>query len=110
MSCSHPYDNTVETKLQARYDNVPMDQITARICTDCGTIIDIDGHHNVDGTTLTIGLATTGCSHDRIIETDNINIIDLSTDKTILTIETEICTECNHSLEPEEIDLREATS
>lgn len=112
--CPHPYDNTIETKLQARYDNIPMDQISARVCTDCNTIIDIDGRHNVkyigdeprgtlpvipvDGTTLTVGLANTGCTHDRIVKNDNSNIVDINLDKTVL------------SIEKEEIDLREATS
>lgn len=108
--CSHPYDHTVKSKVQPRYNNIPMNQVDIRVCEDCGTIIDLDGRHGVDGMNLTIGRANSGCGHNGETKSDEIDIVDLSTDTVILSVEAEICTECNRPVESFDINLREATS
>lgn len=92
-TCQHPYDAVKELTVDARYDNRPLNRTRLDFCTECGDILDVQDE---DEAIIEIKSWSNSCDHPfSAVEMRDIEIVHVGGGRTLQTILTEICTDCD---------------
>lgn len=104
-SCQHPYDSVMTGKVDAYIEgsNRPLNRETVDICTDCKSVVGVEGK---DSVLITVGRGNNGCDH-KFEDVEDTTVVAQFPRKGITIAETTIpvCTECDYPADEAEIPL-----